>query len=95
MSLESLLKVLFSHKVTIYKNTGCSGAQCHFEELYSGSLYANGITIREGINYDSTGEVTDVIFLGEQADVPDELMYSIVRSILPGGGGCVEVVITR
>ena len=45
--------------------------------------------------YDSTGEVTDVIFLGEQADVPEELMYSIVRSILPGGGGCVEVVITR
>lgn len=37
MSLDSLLKVLFSHKVTIYKNTGCSGAQCHFEELYSGS----------------------------------------------------------
>lgn len=37
MSLESLLKVLFSHKVTIYKNTGCSGAQCHFEELYSGT----------------------------------------------------------
>ena len=55
-------------------------------------LYANGI---EGIDYDSTGEVTDVIFLGEQADVPEELMYSIVRSILPGGGGCVEVVITR
>lgn len=26
-------------------------------------LYANGITIREGIDYDSTGEVTDVIFL--------------------------------
>lgn len=58
-------------------------------------LYANGITIREGIDYDSTGEVTDVIFLGEQADVLEELMYSIVRSILPGGGGCVEVVITR
>lgn len=37
MSLKSLLKVLFSHKVTIYKNTGCSGSQCHFEELYSGS----------------------------------------------------------
>ena len=37
MSLYSLLKVLFSHKVTIYKNTGCFGAQCHFEELYSGS----------------------------------------------------------
>ena len=37
-------------------------------------LYANGITIREGIDYDSTGEVTDVIFLGEQADVPEELM---------------------
>lgn len=36
-------------------------------------LYANGITIREGIDYDSTGEVTDVIFLGEQADVPEEL----------------------
>ena len=31
MSLESLLKVLFSHKVTIYKNTGSSGAQCHFD----------------------------------------------------------------
>lgn len=44
-------------------------------------LYANGITIREGIDYDSTGEVTDVIFLGEQADVPEELLYSIVRSI--------------
>ena len=37
MSLASLLKVLFSHKVTIYKNTGCSGGQCHFEEVYSGS----------------------------------------------------------
>lgn len=37
MSLASLLKVLFSHKVTIYKNTGCSDAQCHFEELYSGT----------------------------------------------------------
>ena len=37
MSLESLLKVLFFHKVTIYKNTGCSDVQCHFKELYSGS----------------------------------------------------------
>ena len=58
-------------------------------------LYANGITIREGIDYDSTGEVTDVIFLGEQADVPEELLNSIVRSIQPGGNGCVDVVITR
>lgn len=58
-------------------------------------LYANGITIREGIDYDSTGEVTDVIFLGEQSDVPEELLYSIVRSIQPGGNGCVEVVISR
>ena len=58
-------------------------------------LYANGITIREGVNYDSTGEVSDVIFLGEQTDVPEELFYSIVQSIRPGGGGCVEVVITR
>lgn len=58
-------------------------------------LYANGLTIREGIDCDSTGEVSDVIFLGEQADVPEELLYSIVRAIQPGGGGCVEVVITR
>lgn len=57
-------------------------------------LYANEIMIYEGIDYDSTGEVTDVIFDGEQVDVPEELMYSIVRSILPGRG-CVEVVITR
>ena len=58
-------------------------------------LYANGITIREGIDYDSTGEVTDVIFLGEQADVPEELLYSIVRSIQPGGNGCGGVLIIR
>ena len=44
-------------------------------------LYANGITIREGIDCDSTGEVSDVIFYGEQADVPEELLYSIVRAI--------------
>ena len=58
-------------------------------------LYGNAITIREGIDCDSTGEVSDVIFLGEQTDVPEELFYSIVRAIRPGGGGCVEVVITR
>lgn len=57
-------------------------------------LYANGITIREGIDCDSTGEVSDVIFYGEQADVPEELLYSIVRAIQPGNG-CVEVIITR
>ena len=37
MSLESLLKVLCFRKITIYKDIGCSGTQCHFEELYSGS----------------------------------------------------------
>ena len=57
-------------------------------------LYANGITIREGIDFDSTSEVSDVIFFVEQADVPEELSYSIVRAIQPGNG-CVEVIITR
>lgn len=67
MSLESLLKVLFSHKVTIYKNTGCSGAQCHFEELYSGSqndipesLLVSAV---EGINSDGRG-LFDIVVSG-------------------------------
>ena len=60
-------------------------------------LYAHFITTREGINYDSTGEVSDVIFCGSQADAEacDDLMYSIVRSIQIGDGGCVAIVITR
>lgn len=58
-------------------------------------LYANGITIREGIDYNSTGEVTDVIYCGEQADVSEELMYSIVRSVQLGDGGWASIVITR
>ena len=57
-------------------------------------LYANGITIREGFDCDSTGEVSDVIFYGKQADVPYELLFSIVCSIHPGDG-CVEVIIIR
>lgn len=67
MSLESLLKVLFSHKVTIYKNTGCSGSQCHFEEVYSGSqkdipasLLVSAV---ESINSDGRG-IFDVVVSG-------------------------------
>lgn len=67
MSLASLLKVLFSHKVTIYKNIGCSGAQCHFEELYSGSqkdiperLLVSSV---ESINSDGRG-LFDIVVSG-------------------------------
>lgn len=67
MSLESLLKVLFSHKVTIYKNTGCSDAQCHFEELYSGSQEdipeSLLVSIVESINSDGRG-LFDIVVSG-------------------------------
>ena len=58
-------------------------------------LYANGITIREGIDFDNTGEVTDVIFFGLQDDIPEDLNFSIVQAIQPGNNGCLDVVITR
>ena len=58
-------------------------------------LYANLITIREGIDCDHTGEVSDVTFFGLQDDVPEELMFSIVQAIQPGDNGCLDVVITR
>ena len=67
MSLASLSEVLFSHKVTIYKNTGCSGAQCYFEELYSGSqkdiperLLVSSV---ESINSDGRG-LFDIVVSG-------------------------------
>lgn len=58
-------------------------------------LCANLITIREGINFDSTGEVSDVIFSGLQDDIPEELMFSFVQAIQPCDNGCLDVVITR
>ena len=58
-------------------------------------LCSNLITIREGIDFDNTGEVTDVIFFGLQDDIPEELNFSIVRAIQPGNNGCLDVVITR
>lgn len=59
MSLKSLLKVLFSHKVTILKNAGRSGSQCHFKELYSGSQKdipeSLLMSVVESINSDGRG----------------------------------------
>lgn len=67
MSLDSLLKVLFSHKVTIYKNTGCSCGQCHFEELYSGSQedIPDGLLVSavESINSNGCG-IFDIVVSG-------------------------------
>lgn len=67
MSLESLLKVLFSHKVTIYKNTGCSGGQCHFEELYSGSQAGipDGLLVSDVESINSNGRgIFDIVVSG-------------------------------
>ena len=67
MNLESLLKVLFSHKVTILKNTGLSGSQCHFEELYSGSQKDIPerllLAVVESINSDGRG-LFDIVVSG-------------------------------
>ena len=58
-------------------------------------LCSNLITIREGMDFDNTGEVTDVIFFGLQDDIPEDLNFSIVQAIQPGNNGCLDVVITR
>lgn len=58
-------------------------------------LCANMISIREGVDFGSTGEVSDVIFLGLQDDIPEELNFSIVQAIQPVDNGCLDVVITR
>lgn len=67
MNLESLLKVLFSHKVTIFKNAGRSGSQCHFVELYSGSQEAVPecllVSVVESINSDGRG-LFDIVVSG-------------------------------
>lgn len=67
MNLESLLKVLFSHKVTIFKNIGLSGSQSHFEELYSGSQKdipeSLLMSVVESINSDGRG-LFDIVVSG-------------------------------
>ena len=67
MSLKSLLEVLFSHKVTIFKSAGRSGSQCHFEELYSGSQNdipeSLLVSTVESINSDGRG-LFDIVVSG-------------------------------
>ena len=58
-------------------------------------LYVTGVSIREGIDYSNTGEVTEERFRGEPDRVPSDLLYFIVRSIQFSSDGWVNVVVTR
>lgn len=67
MSLKSLLDVLCSHKVTIFKFAGRSGSVCHFKKLYSGSQkdIPEGLlmSVVESINSDGRG-LFDIVVSG-------------------------------